>query len=89
MATMKYGMNDRGMEHFKIMDIEKIGGWDAALWETTMCGVHFMFSVQFAGQGHYFASAQSALEWAGEERQRRIKQKRRLYSERYYNRHRT
>lgn len=88
MATMKYETNDKGMEHFKIMDIEKIGGYDASLWETTMCGVHFVFSIQFCGQGHYFASAQAALEWADEERQQRIKQKKRLYAERYYDRHR-
>lgn len=80
--------DETGMQHHHIMRLDKIGGFDADLYETTLAGMHFMFSVQFAGQGHYFISAHAALEWADEERQRRIKMKKREYARRYYERHR-
>ena len=87
-TTMNYEMNDKGVEHFKIMDLGDIFGSPATLWETTLCGVHFMFSVQLNGSGHYFASAHAAMEWFEEEKERRIKARRAAYSERYRDRHR-
>ena len=80
--------DNTGIQHYHIMKLDPIGGREADLYETTLGGMHFMFSVRIAGQGHYFISAQAALEWAGEERERRRKQKQREYNRRYYDRHR-
>lgn len=77
-----------GIQHFHIMKLEKIGDFDADLYETTLGGMHFFFSVRIAGNGHYFISAHAALEWADEERERRAKAKKREYAKRYYDRHR-
>ena len=77
-----------GIQHFLIMKLDPICGREAELYETTLGGVHFMFNVRIAGNGHYFISARAALEWYGEEKARRERTKRNQKArEKYWREH--